>query len=201
MRDLDPNDPLDLVRLRTVSDEAVNKTRSACDTRLEMLRAFVGPYYPGDDDNKKKDRRPVNLFEMAVDIYHRGLTTHDPQVIVETEFEELLPTARDFEIVLNRKIKRMRLEEALNICATESLFTIGVMCVGVGLSGEYSGGPQVFAEPVLFPDLVLDLAAESWEQQSFVGHEFLVPMEWLDENTDLKKEPTDEFIQWSRTQT
>lgn len=198
MQDYDPEDPLDLAQLRAASDASITQSQPACEMRLKMLRRLVGPYYPGDGESGK-EKRPVNLLGLAVDIWQRGLASHFPQVIVETDYEELLPTATDFETVLNRKIKRMKLKESLNICAIEALFTIGVMCVGVGLDGEYDGG-SAFAEPVLFPDLILDWSAQSWETQSYVGHEFLVPMEWVEGNEDLLPEPRDQFVEWQRNQ-
>lgn len=197
MRDFDPADPLELSTLRAASDDSIKKSLPACEWRLKMLRQFVGPYYPGDN-SPDREKRPLNLFGLAIDIFQRNLASHNPQVIVETDYEELLPTAHDFETVLNRKITRMKLKEALNICAVESLLTIGVMCIGVGLEGEDDVG-SVFAEPVLYPDLVLDMSAQSWERQGFVGHEFLVPLDWLS-GGDFAMGPRDEFVAWSQQQ-
>lgn len=197
MRDFDPSDPLDLSTLRAASDDAIKKSLPACEWRLKMLRQFVGPYYPGDSA-PTPEKRPVNVFGLAIDIFQRNLASHSPQVIVETDYDELVPTAHDFETILNRKITRMKLKDALNICAVESLLTIGVMCVGVGLEGEDDVG-SVFAEPVLYPDLILDMSAQSWERQGFVGHEFLVPLDWLN-GEDFNMGPRDEFVAWSRQQ-
>src|SRR4051812_40290367 len=126
MRDIDPEDPLDLTQLRAASDASIRGTQPACDMRNMMQRQMVGPYYPGDS-GPTRDKRPVNLMDLAVDIFQRNLASHNPQVIIETDHEELLPTARDFETVLNRKITRMHLSEALNVCVIEALFTMGVM--------------------------------------------------------------------------
>ena len=195
MQDIDPSDPLDLSTLRAASDDSLKQSLSACEWRLKMLRQFVGPYYPGDN-SPDREKRPVNAFGLAIDIFQRNLASHCPQVIVETDYEELVPTAHDFETVLNRRIERMKLKEALNVCVVEALVTIGVMCVGVGLEGEDQVG-HVFADPVLFPDLILDWSAQSWEEQSFVGHEFLVPLEWLS-GEGFEQKPRDEFVTWSQ---
>lgn len=196
LRDFDPDNTLDLAQLRASSDDSVKKTQPACEMRLRILERLTGPYYPGNSGGEQ-ERRPVNLIELATDIYIRGLASHDPQVIIETDFEELLPTGRDFEIVLNRRLTRMHLKEALNICAMEALITMGVLCVGVGLDGYDEGS---FAEPVLFPDLVLDLAASSWETQSYVGHDFLVPLDWVEGQGFFDEGDRQTFVEWSRNQ-
>lgn len=197
LQDFDPDNSLDLAQLRASSDDSLKKTLPACEMRLAILERMTGPYYPGNAGKEKQNKRPVNLIDLATDIYIRGLASHDPQVSIGSDFEELLPTGRDFEIVLNRRLERMHLKEALNICAMESLITMGVMCVGIGLD-EFGEGS--FADPVLFPDLVLDLAATSWETQSYVGHEFLMPLDWLESQGFFGEDDRQKFVEWSRNQ-
>jgi hypothetical protein len=198
MRDPDPEDPLQLARLRSAADASLAKLQPACKWRLEMLRRFVGPYYPGED-GAEREKRPCNLIELGVDIFQRGLASHQPQAIVQTDFEELLPTATDFETVLNRRLHKMKFKDALNVCAVEALFTIGVMCVGVAIDDEYDAGCS-FADPVLFPDLILDLNAKSWTEQAYVGHEFLVPLEWVADNSDFNIRPKEQFVKYCASQ-
>lgn len=168
---LNPENIADYRRLKTSSDWSLTQKRKFEEHRMRMLKRMVGPYF-GEDGCEQK--RPVNMIELGVDIFSRGVASHRPQAIVSSEFRELQSTAYDFEIVLNRRIESLRLQRAINIVAIESLFTLGVMCVGLNIEGDNDPG-RVFAEPVLFPDLVPDMSAKSWEAQTYIGHDFLVP--------------------------
>lgn len=188
-------DTTHLSRLRNSVDWSVGEMRTRREQRMKLLKKLVGPYFGKDGSNQK---RPVNLIELGVDIFTRGLASHQPQAMVSSDYEELTPTAADFEIVLNRRITRMKLQASLNICAIEALFTIGVMVVGIAVDGEFDPG-QVFAEPVLFPDLILDMNAKSWEQQAYIGHKFLVPLETVAGDDSYDAKARDKFVAYEQS--
>lgn len=188
--DLDPGTTSDYRRLNSSIDWSLNRKRKRNEQRMRRLKKLVGPEY-GDEGCREK--RPINMIELGVDIFQRGLASHLPQALVTSQYEELSPSAADFEIVLNRRIMRMKLQAALNICAVEALFTMGVMCVGIAVESAFDAG-NVFAEPVLFPDLVLDMNAKSWEQQTYVGHDFLVSLDWVRESPLFEGRDRDRFI-------
>lgn len=175
----DPHNISDYRRLKSSIDASQTKKKIRNELRIKQLKKLVGPYFGDDGCNEP---RPINMIELGVDIFQRGLASRQPEALVTTEYEELVPTGDDFSIVLNRKLERAKLQAALNICAVEALFTMGVMCIGVSIDGEHDPG-RAFAEPVLFPDLVLDMNAKSWEAQTYTGHDFLVPFE------DVKNSP------------
>ncbi len=187
---LDPKNSTDLSRLKSSIEWSNKQMEPRRIQRANLLRKLVGQHYGTDGS---PDARPVNMIELATDIFQRGLASHQPQAIVETDFEELVPTTSDFEIVLNRRIKKINLRDSLNICAVEALFSIGVMCVGVAIDGQYDSG-SAFAEPVLFPNLILDCNAESWDQMAYVGHYFYVPLSWIKENDSLDEKTRRQFV-------
>lgn len=178
---LDPGNIADYARLHTAVTGACQKKKVRERQRMVLLKKMTGPYY-GDDGSKEK--RPLNFIELGVDLFQRGLASHLPQCMVSTEYDELQPTGADFELVLNRTIEhKIKLQQSLNICAIEALFTMGVMCTGLAID-DRSQAVRTFAEPVLFPDLILDMNAKSWEQQTFIGHDFVVPFETI-KNSEL----------------
>src|SRR4051812_8960536 len=109
----------DIDRLKGSVDWSIKQMDSARRKRMKLLRKMTGVHYAGED-GRSRERRPVNMIELGVDIFQRGLASHQPQAIVTSDFEELLPTASDFETVLNRRIRKMRLKDSLNICAVEA---------------------------------------------------------------------------------
>lgn len=193
-RRIDTKDAYDLERLLGAIDESRAGMKTACENRMQFLRRVVGPLYPGDEGGKK-ERRPVNYLEFGLDIYLRALASHEPQSLVGTEFEDLLPTATDFETVLNRRLGKMNLTDAMAICVIEAMINIGVMCIGVAYEGQ-DGANSVFAEPVLIPDLIIDTTAKSWEEMAFVGHRFVVPLEWISEHEMMAGERRDRFVKY-----
>jgi hypothetical protein len=71
---------------------------------------------------------------------------------------------------------------------------LGVMVVGI-TSGDtppdgegylYDPG-HIFADPVLFDDLILDMSKRHWDKMDYIGHEFTVPLEWVRENPNYDK--------------
>lgn len=189
-QDYDPEDIRDYSRLETAVKASIQRKVKREEQRMMMLKAMVGPYY-GEDGSK--DRRPINMVELISGIFAQNLASHRPQAMVTTDYEELQPTGADFAIVLNRTIDKINLQNALNICAMEAMVTMGVMCVGISTQGDYDPG-RVFAEPVLFPDLILDTNAKSWDQQCFVGHDFLVPREWVTDNSLFDKSTGEKLL-------
>lgn len=149
--------------------------------RMKLFKKWVGPDF---GDYGCRERRPVNMYELGIDLLSRFITAHELEALIQTEFRELAPTAYDFEIVLNRRlgVRELNLAESMSVCAIESLFTLGVMCVGLDVQGDMDPG-TVFAQPVLFPDLIVDMTAKSWGTQRYIGHDFLIAYD------DLKNSP------------
>lgn len=181
MQDLEPENVESYRKLGNSINASLVRKRSFAEQRMRLLKKLVGPYFGGDGT---KEKRPVNMIELGVDILLRAIASRNPQALVQTEFRELMPTAYDFEIVLNRKldVRRLNIQDSFNICGLESLFNLGVMCVGLKVEHDFDPG-KVFAEPVLFPDLILDMNAKSWGTQTYIGHDFTVNFD------DIKNSP------------
>ena len=186
-----PENEQDVSRLTTSIEWSLGRLKPYRRKRVEHLKLFVGKHY-GDDGSK--DNRPINMIELGIQIFQRGLSSHSPQAKVTSDYKSLAPYARDLELVLNQQIQRINLRESFNLCTIEALFQIG--CMVVGITGQdtppdgdnYLHDPgQVFADPVLFDDLVLDMNARSWDEQFYMGHDFFVPVDWARENPQFDK--------------
>lgn len=138
---------------------------------------------------------PINMIEQGVNIMLRGVTSHSPQVVVGTNYDELLPGASDLELVINEESERINLGESFSACAFDAMFTMGVMEVGItsgdtppdGEGYQYDPG-HVFADPILFEDLILDMNANDWDKMQYVGHDFDVLLDWAKSNPEFDRE-------------
>lgn len=174
-----PEDTKDYRLMSGAILSSCTKKRKFEEHRMKLMKRWVGPDF-GGYGVPSRQRRPINMFEVGIDILSRFIASAEIEALIQTEFRDLAPTAYDFQIVLNRKlgIRDLGLAESLSICAIESLFTLGVMCVGLNVETDLDPG-KVFAEPVLFPDLVVDMSAKSWSTQKYVGHDFLIAFDDL----------------------
>lgn len=197
---MDSLDSTEYRRLTSSVQWSYGQLKDARRNRKTIIQRVCGPYYPIPD--RIKDRRPINMLELGADLFRRNLASHQPECIVSTEYPELLPVGSDFETVLNRKISTngIDIQSTFNICALEALISFGVVCTGISVEGDYDPG-KVFSEPVLLPDLILDMNARSWDTQSYIGHEFEVPLDWvlsspLFDPTEAKRFVTDSQARW-----
>lgn len=165
-----------------------------------MLRKLVGAHHKGNEGSP--ENRPINTIELGTNIFLRHIASHTPQAQVTSDYQELLPTAYDVEVLLNREIEQGYVCDSFNTCSMEALFMMGVMVVGITTEdgpptedGYQFDAGHVFADPILFPDLILDMQARNWEQQQYIGHDFVVPLEWVAENPEFSKEMRDRFTE------
>ena len=150
------------------------------ENRLKAIRQYVGSNY---SDNGSSDRVPVNLLEMAINIYRRQVAANSPQVLVTTKNMDLMPEASDFESVINHTLKEIDFEKTLHRWVLDAMFGLGVTKVGLspGRVGEINGfrhdAGQVFCDNVDFEDFVFDMTARRWDQVQFCGNRYCLPHE------------------------
>ena len=150
------------------------------ENRLKAIRQYVGSNY---SDNGTSDRIPVNLLEMAVNIYRRQVAANAPQVLVSSKDPALQAEASDLEAVINHTLKEVDFEKTLHRWVLDAMFGLGVTKVGLssGRIGEINGfrhdAGQVFCDNVDFEDFVFDMTARRWDQIQFCGNRYCLPHE------------------------
>ena len=167
------------------------------ENRLKAIRQYVGSNY---SDNGSSDRIPVNLLEMAVNIYRRQVAANRPQVLVQTKDPNLMAEASDLEAVINHTLDEVDFEKTLHRWVLDAMFGLGVTKVGLspGRVGEINGfrhdAGQVFCDNVDFEDFVFDMTARRWDQIQFCGNRYCLPYEAVKDmkmfgNKDLQPQP------------
>jgi hypothetical protein len=171
-----------LSKLRTAIEYSRRQLQPFRQQRYEVIRQYVGNHY---SDDGAAERTPINLLELAVNIYTQQMAARSPQVIVNTARKEFKPFAADFEIALNQLIKQIRLAETLRLAVIDALFSIGIVKVGlerktsVELGGYLHDVGQPFADIISLDNWVHDTTATKLEQCQFMGDRYRVPLDFV----------------------
>jgi hypothetical protein len=197
-----PSSKTDVSRLRRAIEWSRRKLQPFRRTREKLIREFVGSEY--GQDGAVRDV-PLNLLERAVVIYTMLLAGSRPQVLILTEDDAQKQFARDFQTVLNKELRIMRVGEVLRAIVMDAFFMIGLAKVSMKLSDDVEiidGVPQSTAIPnvgvVDLDDWVHDMTVNRWHDLEFAGDRYRVPFDFFKESglydrkaiKDLK--PTDE---------
>ena len=148
--------------------------------RVRNLKTYLGRHYNGEATS---DRVPVNMLEMAVQIYRRNLVTSNPSVRIRTEKRSLRPVARKFQLALTKVLDEMDFRTSMNTVVFDALFGIGVAKIGITdkafgeMPGYLHDAGFPFMDAVDLDDLVLDMNAKHWEAMQFVGNRYELPYE------------------------
>jgi len=145
--------------------------------RKNALQQYVGNHY-GDDG--AESRVPLNLIELAAEIYVSHLAPENPRADVSTEFPSLMVAADKLEQALNHLIPEIRLGRHIERVVVESMFSMGICKVGlnysktVELGGVFHDVGQPFADYVDPEDFVWDTSARTWEEVTFMADKCVV---------------------------
>lgn len=167
-------------RLLESVDFSRNRMQPFREQRLAAVRAYVGSNYGEMGANEKV---PLNLMQMAINIYRRQVAARAPQALVIPKDPRLAPTAADFELALNWMVKEIDLESSISKWVIDAMFSIGVMKVGIspGNQAEIEGYTHdaglPFADVVDFDDFVFDMNSKSWDLCQYVGNRYTLPYE------------------------
>lgn len=182
-----------LRKLRRAVDYSIQRMRVFREKRKSALDQYVGSNY---SEEGSADRVPLNFMEMAASVYQRLLVSSSPRVTVLVDDPLLKPVAADLELTVNHLLDGMRFKNELSSVALEALFGLGVMKVGIAPTrGPYSPDDtgQVFASSVSFEDFVFDVLATRWEDVSYMGDLYRVPLRDILDNPRMDSSVRDKL--------
>lgn len=187
-----------LSKLRTAIGYSRRQLQPFRQQRYDTVRQYVGYHY---SDDGAADRVPLNLLELAVNIYTQQLAARSPQVIVNTPFRELRPQAATFELGLNQLLKEIRFGDTVRMAVIDALFSIGIIKTGlerrssVEIDGYLHDVGQPFADIISLDNWVHDTTATRLDKCQFMGDRYRLPLELVKKssaftNTDQLKATT-----------
>jgi hypothetical protein len=149
----------------------------------DAIREYLGPFFGNPSGTKLAT--PFNGLRMIVDTLCTYLVSRHPQLNISTDSPELRPVAKRIEYGLNRRLEQMKLARPLNMCTKEALMSLGVALVGreptkyIEYGGEQLIIGQTFVDQIPLEDWVGDSWAPRFEDMSFAGHKFILPLSYI----------------------
>ena len=149
------------------------------DNRLDILRQLVGNHY---SNNGADDKVPINLLELAINIYMQRLAAQSPQAEVTTDYPQLKEICTRTEISGNQLLDDMKLGDTLQMAVMAGIICQGVVKTGgklvdVELGGETLQNIKGFAAYVSLDDWVQDMTASDDEGSQFEGNFYYVTVD------------------------
>ena len=178
-----------LTKLRRAVDYSRRQLQPFRQQRYEVIRQYVGFHY---SDDGASDRVPVNLLELAINIYTQQMAARIPQVLVSTSFRQLKPSAANFELALNHLLKEIKFGETTRMAVVDALFSLGIIKTGlerrssVEIDGYLHDVGQPFADMISLDNWVHDTTATRLDQCQFMGDRYRLPLELVKESKAFK---------------
>lgn len=168
---------VDIDRLQQSVRESLRQLRPFREKRLQMVKLAAGSEY---GENTTKYETPFNLFGLYISVMARFLVGKTPQAMLSADGTD--PAVAACEGWANEEAMAMCLGDTLQRAATDALFTMGIVKVGLASPGDAAtrgwgikaGAP--FARVVDFEDYVCDLHAKDWSEVSYEGHRYRMPL-------------------------
>jgi len=166
----------------TIARRSLNVHRQ---TRNKRLAAWLGTHY---SDRGAERRTPINLLQMASGIYLRQLAGGNPRVMVNTEVQALQPAADDLRLAGDVLLNQINFIDTIRRVVMEGFFGAGIIKTGINASKSVEIGGylhdvgQPFADPVSLDNFVFDVTAKRWEQVTFAGDYYRVPLSQVKES-------------------
>lgn len=186
----DPENPEHVSRLQTAVDSSYAHLKTMRENRVAAIRQFVGTHYSGDGSTEKV---PIQLLGTAVNVYMRHLVAQAPQVLATTANRDLKAYAATMKVGLNRRIKEVDLEAALQQATLDAIFSYGICRVGITCAHE--DRPKTFVERISPDHWVHDVGAPSLEDAGYMGFRYRAPKEEVLDNGVFNKKARDELAQ------
>jgi hypothetical protein len=175
-------------KLRGAMDWSRRKLLPFRRNRLNAIREYVGAHY---SDHGSKDKVPVNLLEMAVNIYTRQLAAHTPRVMCSTKVKKLRSECMTFELAINQLLDEIKFKKTISKAVLNAFFGMGIVKKGmtfgeqIEMNGFTHDIGQPFADNVDLDDWVHDMTGKQWDQLSYMGNRYRLPYELVMDSNDF----------------
>ena len=158
--------------------------------RMNAVRELAGAHY---SEGGSEHRVPINLVYKYVQVMSRSLVPNCPRVMLSTRRKESQPQVSAMQEWVNQQLIRYGVDKKLERWVIDAFFSVGIMKVALGtpadaaLTGYRDQAGVPFMEVVDLDDFVFDVGAKSFEQASYVGHRYRVPLDIAEKLTYFDK--------------
>jgi len=172
MAKFNPKNKDDIYQLSKAVGYSYDTLKVFRDNRLALMKEYVGANY---SDEGSSDKVPINLLELAMNIYLQKLVAKDPAVSITTDHRKLKEICNRFELAGNHLIKEIKLGKTLETVVSAAMFSKGIVKIGLNSSKVEVGGithdsGQAFVDSVSLDDWVEDMTASENENGQYEGN-------------------------------
>lgn len=186
-----PKNPKDLASFRDAFQDSRRKFGGLVKVHKEATELLVGNHF--GDDEARPDSGPINLVEMATNIFERHVIPQPPQASIFTARSAFRPAGKAFEAILNEYLKTEgEIHKQWSLAVKASFFSIGI--VKVGIEAQYvldnRGFPVYRDVPYIKhispSDWCQDMGAKSLLDLRYMGHRYSRPLADVLEDESLE---------------
>lgn len=177
-------------RLDESAREAVEDVRTLRQTRIRLMRQYVGMSY-GERGAPKQ--LPVNIIQQQVDTYVAQLSPRRPKAMVESKHDSLRLRAHNLQLALDHLMGEIRLGDTAQLGVTDAMFGPSIVKIGImpGQAGGMGGGidseprghlndpGQPFVDRVSPDDFLWDTKAVDWRYCDWMADRWPTPVDDL----------------------
>jgi hypothetical protein len=172
MAKFDVKDKQDIAGLSQAVGESWKTGDVFRENRLELMRQAVGFNY---SDHGAEDEVPMNLLELAMNIYLQRLVAQNPQVSINTFYPQLKEIVTRFELAGNNLIEDMNLGDTLSTVVYAALLSKGIVKIALNKSSIEVGGithasGRPFVDAVSLDNWIEDMTVSTNEDGQFEGN-------------------------------
>jgi len=175
--------------------EAIPVHRQAFDPFLECRRLAIqqlgGRNYGNMGINKPV---AINVLAQMLITFMARLAGGNPAAVVETDDPRYIPQAKEFEIRINRELKRMNLKQTLALLIQDMMLRFAVRKCGLETGNLLTYGSirhqamQPFVARVDLDNLLIDMSTDDWDYAEYIGDRYRIDLEDAKKNEDFHPE-------------
>lgn len=175
---------IDVAKLCAAVQRARLVLRKPREIRMEITRQYVGSNYSEEGASLSV---PANMVAMYSTIVGHKLVANNPRALLTTDDRRIKPVVESMMAWVNRQIVKTNLVETLQRAVFDSLFSLGIIKVALADPGQAATlgwqlkAGEPFAEVVDLDDFVYDVHARRFDQCSFMGHRYRIPLKAANE--------------------
>jgi len=142
------------------------------DNQMNALKQYVGSHY---SEHGAEDKVPINMIELAVNIYLQNLAASRPKALVSTVPLSLKGIANKLEIETNNTLGDMIFEDILEGAVLQAIFSVGIIKTyltqrfTVNIDGDDYPVTEPLCANVTLDNWVHDMSARVWSEMQFCG--------------------------------
>jgi hypothetical protein len=158
--------------------------------RKHAVRQYAGAHW---SDNAAREKVPINLLSLYIQVVSRNLIAKNPRVMLSTFDRGMKATVSAMETWANKEIQSMRLADTLQRVVLDALFSIGICktCLATPTDAATEGwnlqAGKPFADRIDLDDFVVDMHARDFSEVQFIGHRYRAPLEVVRESKIYSK--------------